>query len=219
MRYFRILLIIGVVMLSIADVQAESKSLNFNDLLKESGLVFTPTEGFRETPVESDYVMPYEKRLISDDGKLEVRYAIRPLDRIEINYEDPHSSAPAPNDLFEMLFRALSETMAGKSHVFSRAYRPDDAKKQFNAGWASIGVFDVLPDISQQFRQAMLLAIHQNDKADAYILMLTNDLKAEKARIKKLRTSLKFANFDKGINMPPSPQELKNLPMIPETDS
>ena len=93
---------------------------SFDALLVEGGLSYTPTPGFSDAPVEPDYVMPYEKRLLSDDGQLEVRYAIRPLARIEIAYEDPHGSAPRPNDLFEMLFRTLSETMAGKAHVFSR---------------------------------------------------------------------------------------------------
>ena len=184
---------------------AETDGAIFDKLLQESDLVFTPVAGFREAPVEPDYVMPYEKRLVSSDGQLEVRYAIRPLDRIEIDYEDPHNSAPAPNDLFEMLFRSLSETMAGKSHVYSRAYLPQDAKKDFNAGWATIGVFDVLPDISKDYRQAMLVAIHQNDKADAYILLLTNDLQGQKANIKSARDSLKFTRFENDINRPYSP--------------
>jgi hypothetical protein len=181
---------------------AETDEVIFDKLLQESDLVFTPIAGFRGIPVESDYVMPYEKRLVSSDGQLEVRYAIRPLGRIEIDYEDPHNSAPAPNDLFEMLFRSLSETMAGKSHVYSRAYLPKDAKKDFNAGWATIGVFDVLPDISKDYRQAMLVAIHQNDKADAYILLLTNDLQGQKVNIKRVRDSLKFTSFENDINKP-----------------
>ncbi len=197
---------------------ANDATNSFDALLVEGGLSYTPTPGFNEAPIEPDYVMPYEKRLLSDDGQLEVRYAIRPLGRIEIAYEDPHSSAPRPNDLFEMLFRTLSETMAGKAHVFSRAYLAADARKEFNAGWAAIGVFDVLPDISKAFRQAMLIAIHQNDKADAYILLLTNDLAANKERIKQVRGSLGFSRFDKPINMPPSPEELKKLPMIPERE-
>lgn len=114
-----------------------SSETNFDDLLKESGLSFQLTKGFKEITVEPEYVMPYEKRLLSDDGELEIRYAIRPLNRIEIAYEDPHNSAPHPNDLFEMLFRTLTETLAGGTHVISRAYTAEQARKNFNAGWAS----------------------------------------------------------------------------------
>ena len=71
-------------------------------------------------------------------------------------------------------------------------------------------------DVSRDYREAMLFAIHQNDKADAYILFLTNDLAAEKARIKQARTSLKFRSFDRDINRPPSPDALRKPPMMPE---
>jgi len=175
---------------------------SFSSLLKESGLSFTLLPGFHEVKVEPEYVLPYEKRVRNKDNTLEIRYAIRPLDRIEIAYDDPHNSAPHPNDLFEMLFRTLTETLAGNTYVRSRAYTAEQAKEKFNAGWASLGVFDVSPDVSPDYKQGMLLAIHHNDKADAYLLFLTNDLQKQKEAIKQAKDSLKFTVFEKGINQP-----------------
>ncbi len=193
-----------------------ANEIPFQQLLKEGELEFQPPEGFKSVPVEPAYVMPYEARYVSEDGQLEVQYAIRPLSRIEIDYEDPHNSAPLPNDLFNMLFRTLTETLARDHEVISRNYTPEEARKDYRAGWAAVGVFDLSSDISQRFQQALLIALHQNDKADAYILFLTHDLSAEKDRIKKLRTSLRFRSFDKPINTPPTPEQLQNLPMIPD---
>ena len=184
----------------------------FQDLLEEGGLEFTPPAGFRSLPVEPDYVLPYEARYRSPDGALEVRYAIRPLDRIQIDYQDPHNAAPAPNDLFNMLFRALSETLAADRQVISREYPAQKAQQEFRAGWAAVGVFDLAPGISREYQEGMLFAIHQNDKSDAYILFLTNDLAAEKGRIKALRNSLRFQRFEHPINRPPTPGELKRAP-------
>jgi len=205
---------VAIVMGSLLASVCIADAVDFQQLLTEGGLEFTPPQGLRKAPVAPDYVMPYEARYTADDGDLEVRYAIRPLNRIEIDYSDPHNAAPAPNDLFNMLFRTLTETMARDHQVVSRSYSPEKAREDYRAGWAAVGVFDLSPDISKRYQEAMLFALHQNDKADAYILFLTNDLAAEKERIKKLRTSLKFKSFDKPINMPPSPEELKNLPMI-----
>ncbi len=179
------------------DVMAENKSADlFITLLQEGELEFNRPKGFSELPLEDDFLLPYEKRMISDDGKIELRYSVRPLGRIEIDYDDPHSSAPAPNDLFEMLFRSITEAMARDSHPISRAYLPMDAKKDFNAGWVSVAVFDVDTQTSKDFTQAMLIAIHQNNKADAYTLILTNDLQQEKQRMKALQHSLKFTRFE-----------------------
>jgi len=187
---------------SLTTAPSENNIEKFNNLLIESGLSYQEIDGFKDVDIEPEYVMPYEKRIRTKDESLEVRYAIRPLKRIEIVYDDPHSSAPHPNDLFEMLFRTLTETLAGGSHVISRAYPPDQAKKLFNAGWASAGAFDISPDISKQYKQAMMITIHHNDKADAYILILTDDLGLQKQTISKLKGSLKFTQFEKGINQP-----------------
>jgi hypothetical protein len=130
------------------------------------------------------------------------------LSRFEIDYEDPHNAAPLPNDLFEMLFRTLCEVLAVDSQSISRAYLPQNAQKEFNAGWASIAVFDVNEEISSDFTQAMLIAIHQNNSADAYTLMLTNDLKAQQARIKSIHRKLRLAEYTVDINRPPTPAEL-----------
>ena len=212
----RVLLLTTALWLSSGLATGEEGVIPFDRLLEEGGLEFHPPEGFQPVPLEPDYVMPYEARYRSNDGRLEVRYAIRPLSRIEIDYDDPHNAAPAPNDLFNMLFRTLSETLARDHEVLSRTYPPEKAQQEYRAGWVAVGVFDLSPDISDRYREAMLFAIHQNDKADAYILFLTNDLASEKARIKTARTSLRFKSFEKPINTPPSPEELKNLPMIPE---
>ncbi|WP_456374938.1 hypothetical protein [Thiolapillus sp.] len=192
-------------------------AISFEALLAEGGLEFRPPQGFHPVAVEADYVMPYEARYRSEDGELEIRYAIRPLNRIEIDYQDPHNAAPAPNDLFNMLFRTLSETLAVDHQVISRVFPPEKAREEYRAGWVAAGVFDLSPDISKEYREAMLFAIHQNDKADAYLLFLTNDLASEKTRIRKTRDSLRFRRYDHGINQPPGEEELKNLPMIPET--
>ncbi len=198
-------------------VATAARQDNFGKLLQEGGLTFTAPPGFKKIPVEADYVMPYQAHYIKDDGKLEIRYAIRPLSRMEIEYNDPHNSAPAPNDLFNMLFRALSETLAIDHRVRSRDYDSRIARKKFNAGWATAGVFKVSPDVSKTFHHGMLIAIHQNDKADAYSFFLSNDLSKYRKVISTLSNSLKFKVFENPINQPPSDEELKNLPMIPES--
>ena len=175
---------------------------DFEALLKESGLSFQQPVGFHSVKTHPDYVLPYEMRVRNSDESLEIRYAIRPLKRIEIAYDDPHSSAPYPNDLFEMLFRTISETLAGNTYVRSRAYNAEQAREKYNAGWASVGVFDVSPDVSKKYKQGILIAIHHNDKADAYLLFLTNDLQKQKKTIQMTATSLKFIRFEKGINQP-----------------
>ena len=165
----------------------------FDQLLQEGGLRYTAPNGYSELPVE--YApFSYEKRLAHEEQQLEVRFSIRPLDRIEVDYEDPHNAAPHPNDLFDMLFRSVVEQLSDGPGSISRAYPSDKADALFNAGWAAVAVMDIKPSISSEYRQGLLLAMHRNDRADAYVLVLTNELAAHKPLIEAIHESLVFVD-------------------------
>ena len=163
----------------------------FDRLLQEGGLRYSAPAGFEERlPGYSPF--GYEKRLVSEALPLEVRYSIRPLNRIEVDYEDPHNAAPHPNDLFDMLFRSVIEVLSDGPDSVSRAYPPETAAARFNAGWAAVAVMDIKPEVSRYYTQGLLLAMHRNDRADAYVLVLTNDLAAHKSDIDTIHRSLGF---------------------------
>lgn len=181
-------------MLATAAVTAEAEysGVRFTDLLNESGMTYEPPAGFSDVEQGDTSSFQSEKRLVSDDGRIEILYQLRPLGRIRVDYEDPHNSAPHPNDLFEMLFRSVAQSLALGGLFNSRAYPAEQAQELFNAGWAAFAIFDLHPSLSADYQYGMLLAIHRNDAADAYTLFLTNDLEASKQKIQSAMTSLRF---------------------------
>jgi hypothetical protein len=70
-------------------------------------MVYELPEGYAPAPVEFNEVLPYQYRVVSHDGQVEIRYVVFPLDRVEIDYDDPHSSAPEPDHLFTLLFPGI----------------------------------------------------------------------------------------------------------------
>ena len=120
------------------DIQVEP----FQILLDEGKLVFTAPQGFQTLPPAANPLLPYEHAMRSEDGKLEVRYAIRPLSRVKIDYSDPHNSAPEPNHLFNMLFASLTEQLASGGDTPRREYTAQQAKELFNADWAAAALLD-----------------------------------------------------------------------------
>jgi len=172
-------------------VRAESENRGFAALLQEGGMLFALPAGFSEQSGKHAGLQS-DKWLKSDNGVLQVHYQVRPLGRIEIDYDDPHNSAPHPNDLFEMLFRTIVESLADSGMFNSKTYPVEKAQALFNAGWAAFAIFDLQPSVSTEFKYGMLLAIHRNDAADAYTLFLTNDLEAAKSQISAAMTALQF---------------------------
>ena len=166
----------------------------FQELLTEAGLELSVPDGFNEIELKKIPLLQHEKAIRSADGKLELRYVIRPLSRIEIDYSDPHSAVPEPNHMFNMLFHTMIGNLTKRgSRSPTKEYSQAQAKEFFNADWAALGVFDVVPEYSGQYSQVMLLAMHKNDLADAYTVFLFNDYAEVKETVQQSMDSLKFS--------------------------
>jgi len=164
----------------------------FQELLSEAGLSYSAPQEFISLAPAGNPVLPYEHAIRAKDGKLEVRYAIRPLNRVKIDYSDPHNSAPEPNHLFNMLFASLTEQLASGGDTPRREYTLEQAKELFNADWAAAAVFDVSQQFAENYTQGILVAIHKNGRADAYMVYLFNTYPEVKQRINASLPSLKF---------------------------
>lgn len=166
--------------------------VTFAGLLEEAGLEYEIPAGFVEVPVEFNEVLPYQYRVRSTDGTVEIRYTIFPLNRVEIDYDDPHSSAPEPDHLFTLLFPGILTEISGWGHYKSKDYPASEALRLFNADWAAVAVMQVIPEYSPDYRQALVVAMHRNGHADAYQIFLGNDLKHLGVVAARVEASLRF---------------------------
>lgn len=165
----------------------------FQDLLEESGLRIEPRPGYVEVPVQASSLLPYEHALRHESGALELRFIVRPLQRITIEYNDPHNAMPEPNHLFPLLFESITNQLAVGSHTPSSVFSETEAQQNFNAHWAAVSVFDIDPDYSGGYRNGLLVALHKNELADAYALFLFNDYRFVKPLIDESLSVLSFA--------------------------
>ncbi len=163
----------------------------FAILLQEAGLVLRPIPDATPVAVRDNPLFPYDYAL--DCGEeLEIFYMVRPLARMRIDYEDPHNAAPDPNHLFPLLFQSLVGLLSGGNYSPSREYPPAQAREKFRADWAAAAVFDLAPDFPSDHSQALLIALHKNQRGDAYMLFLFDDYSAVKACIQQGLNSLAF---------------------------
>lgn len=164
----------------------------FLELVSLAGMTYTAPENFTPQQAPFNEMFQYEHVAMHSEGEMEIRYAIRPLSQIEIDYEDPHSATPEPNHIYPLMFSAITDRLSGAKHSPSNEYSDEEAKKLFNADWAAASVFDVQKEFSEDFKQGTLLALHGNRKADAYIIFLFNDYAVVKNDIKSALQSLQF---------------------------
>ena len=165
----------------------------FAGLLAEAGMEFILPAGFQDLPVQANELLPYERAIRRADGALEIRYAIRPLARIQVDYEDPHSAKPEPNHMFPLMFQAILGRIARHGHNPSSEYPQDQALTRFGADWASAAIFDVDPGFAPEQAHGLLLALHKNQLADAYAVFLFEDYERVKPLLDQTLEALRFA--------------------------
>lgn len=90
-------------LIMLCSAAATCASDTFGALLQEADLRFARPDDCVDVPIRSNPVLSYERALRSSDGKLEIRYLVRPLRRLQIGYDDPHGSAPDPNLIFPLV--------------------------------------------------------------------------------------------------------------------
>ncbi len=192
-RWLVALVFAGQGLAALSSSAAESPGPLFEQLMEESGLRFAPPAGFADITPESNPVLPYERALRHASGQLEIRYIIRPLGRLSIDYNDPHNAAPEPNHLFPLLFESLINELSSGGNTPNTEYPQSQAQELFNAGWAAAAVFDVNPDFSDDYTQALLVGMHRDNQADAYAVFLYNDYPQAKEMIEGALSTLSFA--------------------------
>jgi hypothetical protein len=184
-------LLLGIALGAVAATEPGTRQA-FDRLLDESGMRLASRQNLVDVPISENPVLPYEHAMRHESGELELRFIIRPLQRIEIEYNDPHNAAPEPNHLFPLLFESLIDRLSANSNSSSRTLSEPEARKKFNAQWAALSIFDVNPEFSSDYRNAILLAMHKNDQADAYTLFLYNDHERAKTLINETLSVLSF---------------------------
>jgi hypothetical protein len=167
-------------------------AITFEDLLDEGALTYVEPEGFTEVRPGTNPLLPFERAMRAADESLEIRYVIRPVARAKVEYDDPHNAAPDPNHLYAMMFRALLDELADGGNAPLREYPPEQALEKFNADWAAAAVFDVDRRFSDTFHQALLIAMHKDQRADAYMIFLFDDYARAKSAIRRNMRTLRF---------------------------
>jgi len=164
----------------------------FEQLLLESGLQIETPVDFNGTPVLSNPILPYEHALRHESGALEMRFIIRPLSRITIDYSDPHNAAPEPEHLFPLLFESITNRLSMGSDSPTSTFPEAIAESSFNANWAAAAVLSINPEFATGYQNGLLIAMHRNHVADAYTLFLYNDHEQAKPLINNLLSVMSF---------------------------
>ncbi len=163
----------------------------FAKVLEEAGMTYARPPGFEEAAPVANDVLVYHYRVKNPKTGVEIRYLVIPIDRIKVDYDDPHASAPEPDHLFSLLFPSILTQVAVDGRYREKEYPGLEALRLFGADWAAAGVLTPNPNFAP-FAHCMVVAMHKNGRADAFEFFLADDLTALKKAVLAHQSALRY---------------------------
>ena len=157
---------LSVGLLNASEQKSESVG-SIQTLLEEAGVVVSIPDGFALTERFTFCDQAYE----SAKQDMVMCLMLRPISRMQIDYDDPHSSAPNPNQVFPLLFESMLNQLSDYSDQTIQAFEQEYALQHFYADWAQAASFSLKEAIGLPHKDALLIALHKDHKADAYLLV------------------------------------------------
>jgi len=161
---------------------ADTKStMTFAVLLSEAKMMFRMPDGLVEAAVVENDQMHYYHAIKYPDKKFEVRYAVRPLGAMIDRYKEREKNNNSgevlvdPNNLYSALFQAIAMNISGGKFQESMEFDKASVQQDFNADWGATTFVEVGKSFGMGYKYCMMIAIHKNDCADAYVFFMSDD--------------------------------------------
>jgi hypothetical protein len=170
----------ALLLFALTSLTSDELPKSFSELLVRAHMTFQYPEGLEETKIIENKQMNYEYALKYPKKKFEVRYAIRPLDKLMHDYRKKEKKKGSgdininPNEWYSSMLQATILNISGGQLPEITNFNKQAVKKEFNADWGATCFFEVGKEFGQSYKYCMVVAIHKDNCADAYYFYLSN---------------------------------------------
>ena len=168
----------------------------FEALVKESGLTLNIPESFIESPIVANKNMDYEYAVKYPEKDFILRIAIRPI-QYKVYPNDSVKKAvegkiKIRNTTYEANMKSVLYAISGGYDYEFKAFDKASAKDEFNADWGAITLVELRSEFGKGYRFCMVMALHKDNVADAYMFFLSNSQDSFQVAMRPLFHSLRF---------------------------
>lgn len=172
---------------------------DFKAGLAALGATFRMPAGFHPVPVAESHDFQTEFAIRSDDGRFEVRYALRDDTALHDMVSGCRDQPGCVSADFTNIQTSMSVvTLANIGHtspdqVPLGGLPPLGVRVEFNAHWGTVGSIQANPGFAEGSPLVTMLQLHRDPAANLYVVMLLNDPSASEDRQVEAFHSLRFA--------------------------
>lgn len=159
----------------------DSETEDFQKLLAETGIEFTPPPGFVSCPVHHNSAFSYQHALRSPSGDMELRYRIDSFARLEAERRAMSDgmemlASVDINRLYTMNYLSILHNLSGGDFDEPRVFSPNSSALLYGADWNALCFLRFAKnDFSQHYNTAYVLAVHKEHIADVYVVSMFTD--------------------------------------------
>lgn len=192
------LLLAAPLLLFVCSFSSDNLPKDVSVLLAEAQMTLDIPDGYTPVKPVENRQMNYEYAIINKDRTFEVRYAIRPLDRMIADYNEREKNKKAgdinihPNKLYTALTEATILNTSGGNMREPAVFDSAAVKSEFNADWGATTMYEVGEEFGQKYKYCMIVALHKDNAADAYYFYLAYDKNVITQNMDAAFHSLKF---------------------------
>ena len=151
----------------------------FREVLAAGHLTFRPPVGTVPTPVLKNAQMDYEYAVRVPGKHVEIRYAIRPLDRLVAEYRQAKAKGEDmtdPNQLYSSLITMVALNISGGDEPTTKDFPAEAARTEFGADWGTTTLVRAGKEFGLKYAKCLVVALHKQDAADAYCFYLFDQM-------------------------------------------
>lgn len=191
---------VAILFLVLSSFRSDKLPKTYRKLLERAEMEFIMPVGLEETKPIENRQMNYEYALKVPGKKLEVRYAVRPMDKFLKSYEDFEKNKKEgdimihPNKLYTSLMQATLMNISGGQLPEIDAFDPDAVKEEFNADWGATAFVPLEKEFGQDYQYCLMVALHKDNKGDAYYFYMSDTQEGFTELMSSAFHSMRFKN-------------------------
>lgn len=195
MKKFYLFLIVSV-FVTMPSFAGDDLPQAFEDLLRRAKMSFAVPEGYVETEIKENSHMMYEYAVKHPNEKIEVRYAIRPIDSMLIDYEkwkkDPGTSMMAdPRNLYPAIAVAVMSNVSAEIKS-DGPFGEESVKQEFGADAGLTAVVVPKKTFAGDYKHCMMIAINKRETGTAFCFFMFDDPKVVAKELMPIFHNLRF---------------------------
>lgn len=149
-------------------------------LVERAQMTFTSPEWYVETDLIENPHMNYEYAIKHETDKLEIRYAIRPIDEMLADYEEREKNKKEgevnnhPDSLYPAIAMAVGFNITGSMPELA-PFPPEAVKAEFNADQGVMTRVVPREGFDGGYEQCFMIVIQKNGLGTAYVFYMFDD--------------------------------------------